>query len=59
MNDCVADLRNVNDSLLEEIKRLKKVEQATKDFIVSLKQHQGVKLSEISKLAKSIEYEHQ
>ncbi len=59
MNDSVTILKKSNDSLVEEIRRLRKIERAVNDFFDSLKQHHGVKMTEVSKLAESVNHEHQ
>lgn len=59
MNDLVTILKKANNSLVEEIHRLRKVEQAAKKFLVSMKKHHGVKMSEIDKLSKAVDHEHQ
>ncbi len=59
MNDSVTILKKANDSLVEEIRRLRKIEQAVNDFFDSLKQHHGVKMTEVAKLAESVNHEHQ
>ena len=59
MNDSVASLKKANDSLVEENYRLRKIEQAVEDFFASMKQHHGIKMSEVDKLSKAINHEHQ
>lgn len=59
MNDQVASLKKANDSLVEEIWRLRKIERAVDDFFESLQKNHGVKMSEIAKLAESVNHEYQ
>lgn len=57
MSDQVASLIKANDSLVEEIWRLRKIEQAVNDFLENLKKHHGVKMNEIAKLAEAVTHE--
>ena len=59
MNDPVTSMQKANDSLVEEIWRLRKIERAVNDFFESLQKNHGVKMSEIAKLAESVNHEHQ
>ena len=59
MNDPVTSLKKANDSLVEEIWRLRKIERAVNDFFESLQKNGGVKMSEIAKLAEAVNHEHQ
>ena len=57
MNDSIASLKKANDSLVEEIWRLRKIERAVNDFFESLQKNHGVKMSEIAKLAEAVTHE--